>query len=60
MKKISKEFAKKISNSGLGVYDTKKYRYIDVGSHYRRIAMEMLGTTEALNWGNWERLEVKA
>lgn len=59
MKTISKEFAKKISNSGCGIYDTKKYRYIDVGPHYRRIPMWMIGTTEALNWDNWERLEAR-
>lgn len=59
MKTISKELAKKISNTRHGIYDTKKYCYIDVGPHYRRIPMGMMGTTAALNWDNWERLEVR-
>lgn len=60
MKTISKEFAKKISGIDLGVYDTKKYRYFEMCGRYCRIARKYLGTTEILNYENWERLEVRA
>ena len=56
MKTISKEFAKKISGVDLGVYDTKKYRYFEMGGRYCWIARKHLGTTEILNPDRWERL----
>ena len=60
MKTISKEFAKKISGTQTGVYDTKRYRYINRSEYYWRISLECVGTTAALDWCNWERLEVRA
>lgn len=60
MKTISKEFAKKISGTQTGVYDTKRYRYVNLSEYYWRIPRYFIGTTVALDWRNWERLEVRA
>ena len=60
MKTISKELAKKISDTEIGVYDTKRYRYFDMCDHYCRVSREIIGTTGILNHDNWERLEVRA
>lgn len=60
MKTITKKLATKIRNNRYRIYDTKRYRYLNVGECYYRIPLELLGTTEALSWDNWERLEVRA
>lgn len=60
MKTISKEFAKKISDTQTGVYDTKRYRYFDMCDHYCRVPLDIIRTTKVYNRGNWERLEVRA
>lgn len=39
-----------------GIYDTRKYRYVSYHCGYAlvRCPIEYIGTTEALNWDNWE------
>ena len=38
-----------------GIYDTRKYRYVSYCGHtLMRCKIEYIGTTEALNWDNWE------
>lgn len=58
MKTISKEFAKKVMLAGY--YDTKKYRYVwfDCAGLFR-FPVEYVGTTEALDWANYEEVTVR-
>lgn len=60
MKTISKEFAKKISDTVIGMYNTKRYRYFDMCGHYYRVPLVVVGTTGIYNRDNWERLEVRS
>jgi len=59
MTTISKEFAKKVML--LGYYDTKKYRYVwfDCAGGIFRYPVEYVGTTEALDWANYEKVTVR-
>ena len=59
MKTISKELAKKVMANGW--YDTKNYRYVAFEGAGRicRVAVDYLGTTEALDWRNYEEVGVR-
>lgn len=59
MKTISKELAKKVMANGW--YDTKNYRYVGFEGAGRicRVAVDYLGTTEALDWRNYEEVGVR-
>ena len=59
MTTISKEFAKKVMRDGY--YDTEKYRYVwfDCAGAMFRYLVEYVGTTEALDWANYEEVTVR-
>ena len=59
MKTISKELAKKVALAGY--YDTGKYRYVwfDCAGSIFRYPVEYVGTTEALDWANYEEVTVR-
>lgn len=59
MKSISKELARKVMS--MCYYDTKKYRYVwfDCAGAIFRYPVEYVGTTEALDWGNYEEVRVR-
>ena len=45
----------------MGYYDTKKYRYVwfDCPGAVFRYPLEYVGTTEALDWANYEEVIVR-